>query len=131
MKFLAGLHLLSIVGSIDASGIADDNNKGRVGSIRELPAYPQRLPLSVGDVDGDLSLEPVSIGNGTPILSHHPRPRLSLVRVPHKEDPAHTARRIRVTIVVLCFPRMAIRVANPAVAIVLSTIVYSHIYCIS
>ena len=42
MKFLACLQLLSVVGSIDAAGIADDN-KGRVSSVRELQA-PEEPP---------------------------------------------------------------------------------------
>ena len=43
MKFLACLQLLSVVGSIDAAGIADDNN-GRVSSVRELQSEEPQQP---------------------------------------------------------------------------------------
>ena len=39
-----------------------------------------------------------------------------------KEDPAHPARRIQGTIVVLCSPRIAIRVAKQAVAVIRSMV---------
>ena len=64
MKLIACLQLLSVVGSIDAAGIADDN-KGRVSSVRELQAVePDGTILDFVDGTPEEPLLPPRVEDG-------------------------------------------------------------------